>query len=294
MIFKDLLFQKIHLIHTHSTFPSGYWGIIFSKLFRIPIVVSLDAADASSVPELNFGDLLLPRRKKLNKWVIENADKITALTNSMLNDVKQNLDINREIKVTPRGVDRIKFHYNDRQIKSPYKFLSVGYLHPVKDHETLLRAFSTISKMVDCRLLHIGEDYSKGKIQQLAKELDLIDKVEFKGFVPNDSLPMYYDQSDILLHTSRFESQAVVVNEALASGLLVCGTHVGLLSDLSGKCCLTVQAGDYEGLAALVLDMLTKPELMNQLHQAGHTWSKEHDLSWTVRKYVEIYEDLMK
>lgn len=294
MIFKDLILEKFHLIHAHSTFPSGYWGLIFSKFFRLPIIVSLDAAEASSVPGLNFGDLVSLRRKKINKRVINNADAITVLTNFMHDDVKRNLEIHREIKVIPRGVDGIKFHYNDRQIKSPYKFLCVGYLHPVKDHETLLKAFSIISKKIDCKLIQIGEDYSDGKIQQLARALDLNEKVEFKGFIPNESLPMYYDQSDILLHTSRFESQAVVVNEALASGLLVCGTNVGLLADLSGKCCLTVEPGDYEALASQVLHLLGKPELINQLRQTGYAWSKEHDLSWSASRHMEIYEELLK
>jgi glycosyltransferase involved in cell wall biosynthesis len=293
MTLKDLLFQKFHVIHAHSTFPSGYWGLIFSRLFRIPIVVSLDAAEASAIPDLNFGDLMNPRRERINRWVIKRADKIIVLTNFLLNEVKRNLNIDREMSVIPRGVDLIKFDYKGRQIEGPYRFLSVGYLHPVKDNETLLKAFSIISKKIDCRLIHIGEDYSDGKIQRMVSELGLEGKVEFKGFVPNDSLPMYYAQSDILLHTSRFESQAVVVNEALASGLLVCGTNFGLLADLSGKCCLTVEPGDYEGLASRVLDLLTKPALMNQLLQAGHAWSKEHDLSWTVSKHVEIYEDLL-
>ncbi len=293
LIFRDFIFNSFDLVHAHSTFPSGFWGIIIGKIFNVKIVLSLDAAEASAVPEINFGDLLSPRRTSVNKWVINHADEVIALTQFMLNEVRTNLRIERFIHVVPRGISKQKFQFIKKPIGSPLTFINVAYLNPVKDQETLLKSFELINKKIDCTLLHLGEDFGDGTIQKLVKELRLDDKVKFLGLIPHDKLLQYYSQADILLHTSRYESQAVVVNEAMTCGLLVCGTHVGLMADLSNACCLTVKPGDFQGLAQTVLSLITDVEKMEVLREKAYLWASQHDLDWTALKHETIYENLL-
>lgn len=293
MILKDHIFSPFDIIHTHSTFPTGFVGVILGKIFRIPVVVSLDAAEASALPELNFGDLLHPRRAAINKWVIQKADDVIVLTEFLKQEVERNMNITRTMNVIPRGVNRIKFKFNEKPLGNPLTILSVSYLNPIKDQETLLKTFARISAEVDAILIHIGEDFANGAIQRLAKQLSLESKIKFEGLVPNDALPPYYAQADILLHTSQYEGQAVVVNEALASGVLVCGTHVGLLADLAGNCCLTVRPRDAEGLARLVLNLLEDPQTIKRLRENGHQWTIQHDLQWTTQCHEKIYDRLL-
>jgi glycosyltransferase involved in cell wall biosynthesis len=289
MIVRDLSFKGFYLLHAHSTFPTGFFGIILGKIFRIPVVVSLDAAEASVLPEINFGDLLNPKRMAMNKWVIQKATHVIVLTNFQFQEVKKNLDIQRKMHIIPRGVDTIRFVFSAKKLSRPLRFINVAYLSPVKDQETLLRCFAIINAKIDCELIHIGEDFENGRIQQLAKSLGIDQRVRFKGLVSNEQLPVYYAQADILLHTSLYESQAVVVCEAMASGVLVCGTHVGLLADLSGVCCLTVQPRMPEELANLVLNLINDPARMERLCTEAYAWATAHSLQWTVKRHLEIY-----
>jgi glycosyltransferase involved in cell wall biosynthesis len=293
IILKDLLFKKIHLIHAHSTFPSGLWGIILGKIFHIPVIVSLDAAEASGLPEINFGDLLFPKRKKINAWVVSQANEVIVLTEFLLKEVRDNLKIDRAFHVIPRGVNISKFQYREKPISHSLKILNVSYLNPVKDQETLLRSFAIINAKIRSTLVHIGEDFNNGAVQQWVKELGLEDSVKFCGLIPNDNLPEYYYQADILLHTSRYESQAVVVNEAMACGLLVCGTHVGIMADLADRCCLTVKPKDSTGLAQIVLGLIENPEQIARLRRNAYAWSVQHDLEWTARRHEAIYEEIL-
>src|SRR5688572_8169731 len=91
LLFRNLLFKSVNIIHAHSTFPCGFCGVILGKIFRIPVVVSLDGAEATALPDVNFGDLRGPRRKKINGWVIRNADRVIVLTEFQNKEIKSNL-----------------------------------------------------------------------------------------------------------------------------------------------------------------------------------------------------------
>jgi glycosyltransferase involved in cell wall biosynthesis len=264
-------------------------GIIIGKLFCIPVIVSLDAGEAAAIPDIKFGDLLNPKRARINKWVLKHADEVIVPSEFHLKELRKNLKTNRSVRVIIRGVDINKFKFIEKPIAKPLIILNVAYLHPIKDQETLLKCFAIINKQIDCELIHIGKDYDNGRMQQLAKEMGIAHKVTFKGFIANDELPPYYAQADLLLHTSRFEGQAVVINEAMACGVLVCGTQVGLMADLADECCLTVIPQDAERLAMKVLKLLKKEEEIKRLRNNAYKWTLENNLEQTVEKHIQLY-----
>ena len=293
MIIKDHRKKSFDIIHSHSTYPTGFWAIVIGKVFGVPVAVSLEAGEAVGFSDIGFGDLLHSKRKIINKWVIKKANSVVALTQFHAKSVKENLNLNKEIKIITRGIDGSKFYYSEKNSSIPLKIISVAYLHPIKDQEMLLKCFALINAKIECELIHIGNDYWNGHIQKLADDLGLKEKVQFKGFVPNNELGKYYAEADILLHTSQFESQALVVNEALACGVLVCGTRVGLLSDLENKCCLTVNTGDAEALAQTVLNLIENSQEINRLRKNGYEWTLTNNLQQTVEQHEKLYDELI-
>jgi len=294
MVLRDHLKNPFALLHAHSTYPTGLVAILLKTIFKIPVVVALDAAEGSAFPEINFGDLLSKRRAKLNQWVINKASFVTALTNFHRDQVYTNLKITNKISVIPRGVDPDKFSSITTQKESGnITMLSISYLSPVKDPETLVKAFFLIQQSINCKLIHIGRDYMNNSIHQLVKEMGIDHKVFFKGHLAYEEIPEYYKKADLFLLTSVYESQALVVAEALAAGIPVLGTHVGLMADLSGKCCLTVPPGDYKALAENVLALLKDKERMSTLREHGYAWSRQNNLGTSVTALRNIYDSLI-
>jgi glycosyltransferase involved in cell wall biosynthesis len=285
--------KRFDLVHTHSTYPSGLVGIIAGRLFRIPVLVSLDAAETVAIPEIGFGDLLNGKRMKLNRFVIDRANVITVLTGYQGSFLDRNLGKDCRVKVIPRGVDLTRFAFSSREPGRHVHFLNVAYLHPVKDQITLLKCFSVLCRHLDCRLTIVGRDYSDGELKRVCLSLGVADRVRFEGEVPHSRIQEFYRSADVLLHTSLFESQGVVVAEALAAGLLVCGTRVGLMADLSDRCCVTVEPGQASALADKVLKLLGNSTQMIQMKEAGRQWAEQHDLEWTARQYSETYTSLL-
>ena len=294
LVLRDHLKKPFALLHSHSTYPTGLVAIVLKKIFRIPVVVALDAAEGSAFPDIHFGDLLSKKRAKLNQWVINHASVVTALTNFQRDQVCSNLKITNEIKVIPRGIDPNAFSFSRTEKKNDcVTILSASYLSPVKDPETLIKAFFIIQKSINCKLIHIGRDYMNNTIHQMVDDLGIADKVLFKGHIPYHEISEYYKAADLFLLTSVYESQAVVVAEALAAGILVLGTHVGLMADLSGNCCITVPPGDHEALAKNAIALLNDPIKMNMLRDNGYHWSKQNTLDSSVHELCKIYDHLI-
>lgn len=295
MVLKDHWKQPFDLVHAHSTYPTGLAAILLQKIFKVPALVSLDAGEGSALPDVAFGDLLHRTRTKINRWVITRAAAVTTLTRFQRDEVYRNLQISREIIVIPRGVDLTQFSAERRiSLNKPVIFLNIGYLTPLKDPETLIKSFYYIQQKVESVLIHVGNDYMNGHVQKLVDELGLKNKVFFKGFVEYPKLIEHYRQSDVLLHTSRYESQAMVVTEAMAAGLLIVGTRVGILNDLTGECCVTVLPQQPEQLASQVTDLLRNESEMDRLRNNAYQWSKANDLEMTVRSIVSLYQSLLK
>jgi 1,2-diacylglycerol 3-alpha-glucosyltransferase len=171
-------------------------------------------------------------------------------------------------------------------------FLHVAYSHPVKDADTLLRTFRRVSEECDCRLVIIGRGHREGRTSALIEQLGLSGLVELIEPVSNKALHQHLARAHFLLHTSRYESQGVVFNEAMASGVVVCATRVGLVADLGDEYCITAPPGDAAGLARAILGVIREPHRYEHLRARAHEWSAAHDLRWMVEQHKNLYRRL--
>jgi glycosyltransferase involved in cell wall biosynthesis len=286
--------NRFDLVHAHSTFPAGVIATLAQKFLGVPAVIFLDGGEGVGFPEIQFGDLVSKRRTKINRWVISRAKAVVTLSNFQKDLAIKNLHLKKELQVIPRGVDERMFPFHERPLNVPLTFLSIGYLSPVKDPEMLLRTFAEIRKKTSARLIHVGQDYMDGKIQALAETLGISKDVLFEGYVPYEKIPGYYYKADVLLVTSVFESQAMVAVEAMTAGVLVCGTRVGILADLSDTCCITSSPGDPIGLSNSILTLLSQAEEIKRIREAAAHWAVKHNVMNTAIAVDQLYRSLIK
>ncbi|MBY0432700.1 MAG: glycosyltransferase family 4 protein [Cyclobacteriaceae bacterium] len=294
MVFLNNARRRFDIIHSHSTYPSGFTAIICGWIFRTPVLVCLDAAETIGIKDIGFGDGLFQRKLKINQWVIRKATAITVLTRFQLEGLTPD-EARTKARVIPRGIDAsFASSGKDHEPGDPIRFLNVGYIHPVKDQETALRAFQIIQRQRPATITFVGQDYENGRLQHLAHDLGINDHVTWRGFVPHPEMRPVYESADVLLHTSRYESQGLAALEAMAMGVLVCGTHVGLLADLSNECCTTVPVRDHEALAALVIELLNNPQERERLRTNARKWTEQYSLEWTANQYEQLYQELVQ
>lgn len=286
--------KRIDLLHGFWGHAGGRCAVAASRLLRIPAIVSLQGGETAAVNDIGYGTLLSARQTARLARTCRHAAATVALTDFQAHRLVDAGIRPENLQVVPFGVNPEQFPFHKRQWQAPWRFLHVANLNEVKDQVTLLQAFDTIRRTVDARLDIVGPDYLDGQLQSTVTKLGLQDHVRFAGPVPYAELPAWYREAHVLLHSSLYESQAVVAAEAMASGVAVCATRVGLFADLDGRCCVTVPCGDAPALAKAALDMLESPQRLEQLVRAGHEWSLQHSDSWTADRYLDLYDDVMR
>ena len=281
--------RKFQAVHGFWSFPCGFLSVLVGKIFKIKSIVSVLGGDAIALPEIQYGQLLSPLKKKLILWTLSKASEVNVLTQYLIDNLRKHGLKQNDIKIIPWGIDTSLFAFSDKSLSGPVQFLHIANLHPVKDQETLLKAFKIISDKISAHLTIIGEGVSADLVRNQIAQLELQHQVTVLGLLPYEDLPGYYKNADVLLHTSRSEGQSEVVTEAMSCGVLVCGTQVGLLYDLP-DCCLSVPVGDFEALGNGVLKLLSNPQQVRAIRSNAQAWSKVHSIHWTVGKIKEIYD----
>ena len=291
-LLKNHILNSYDIFHGFWGFPSGFLAVLMGKFFQLPSIVSFLGGEVVYLPEINYGEFHKTWFQKIIYFTAKNAGAIIALSDYQISKIKlSGVQIKRMERI-PFGIDLSLFKFVEKPLKTPFQLLHVADINLVKDQETLLRTLQKISLQVDSHLTMVGRDTLNGKIQRLAEKLGLSEKITFLGGVSYQNLPETFAKAHVFLLTSLSEAQAVVVNEAMASGLVVVGTRVGLIADLENDCTLAVDIKDVDDLAEKVIDLFKNPQKYAELQANGLAWTRKYDLDWTVGKYQELYEDL--
>jgi|HubBroStandDraft_2_1064218.scaffolds.fasta_scaffold19167_2 glycosyltransferase involved in cell wall biosynthesis len=129
------------------------------------------------------------------------------------------------------------------------------------------------------RLVVCGDGPLRLALETRLAELDLLEQVELRGYVPIDGgLLELYRSSHAFLHVSWTEGFPQVLVEAFASGLPVVATAVGGVLAAAEGAALLVGPGDAVAAAAALERITAEPELRRRLVEAGLERAREGTL----------------
>ena len=152
------------------------------------------------------------------------------------------------------------------------RLFCVGRLSPEKGHFVLLKALKLLAeKGYKLELGLAGNGPSKGRLEALAKELDLADQIDFLGFMNEEGIIQELQRSDLFVLPSFVEGVPVSAMEAMAIGVPVIATNVAGTSELveNGKTGLLVRPSDTEALAEAVIRMMNDYEFRKRAAELG-------------------------
>jgi glycosyltransferase involved in cell wall biosynthesis len=290
----DQLFRRSQLIFAVSIYPTGKWAVVLGKVFNAPVITQLIAFEAIGETNLVMGDLTKPWLRKLTESVCKKTTALVAVAYYQKDLVLKSLPAQREIDVLPLRINPEKFPYNERTItSSTIQFIHIGYYGIVKDQDTMFKAFAKVATTCDCHLTVIGKGYDDEKLHALLQNLEVVDKISFVGLVKQSELPEYYKKSHILLHTARFETGCAVIQEAMASGVVVCGTEVGILSDIGDQYAIIAGVGDADALADKVIQLVNNPGQYKKLRDSAYKWITTYGAAWSAEQYRIFLDKLL-
>ena len=159
-----------------------------------------------------------------------------------------------KVLIRRMGVELLRFSSPRSIIERDGKcmvLLSVGRLHPVKDHAFLVHACRKLKDRGFTMLcLIVGEGRERVALEHLIDQLDLKQEVELVGELPRDWISYYYQLADLVLLTSRSEGIPLVLMEAMALERTVLAPAITGIPELveHGKTGFLYRAGSLEDL----------------------------------------------
>jgi glycosyltransferase involved in cell wall biosynthesis len=140
-------------------------------------------------------------------------------------------------------------------------------------------------------LFMAGDGPLRPQLENLARTFNIDDRITFAGPIAFTGMPRFFRQGHLYLQTSRHESQGMSVLEAMACGLPVIGTPVGVTAELAAM----PATANPDELAAQALKVLCDPaRYESERQKARQLVVEEYSLDKTVQRFVSLYHQLSR
>lgn len=209
---KWLRQQPDALIQTFWLTEVAWVGEWAARLWRLPLFSTLMGQDAMpSNPYLKVLNLKRHHLIAVSDYVVR--------------------DWQLPVEVIPFGLPSQPSPTPDNPDR-PIDLIGVGSLIPLKAYGAFVRILAHIQPdfpHIQAQL--VGEGPEKAKLQAQMEAAGLAKQVQLVGLLPYPEVNKRLQQAKILLHTSTYESQALVYLEALANGAYLVCRRVGFVPD---------------------------------------------------------------
>ena len=175
---------------------------------------------------------------------------------------------------------------------------SLGRLIEKKGMDDTILALSKLHRQgIDFRLEIGGDGPLDDYLQEIAKKHDLIDKIEFKGSIPNDKVYDWLKNLDIFVLACKEDSKGdrdgipVVLMEAMLAGVPVISTNISGIPELiqDEKSGFLAQPSDPESLASTINKVLQWPDLARVTQVARNKVTGEFELKNNVDRLLSVF-----
>ena len=228
--------EKVDIMHSHGLASMAVLSLTAARALKVPHVLTFHTMANEAIryysPIPVREDIMVELVWTYLRNMLKRPEVVIAPSAPVKKELEEHSVIMKACEVVPTGVDCKRFTPEKYDKKFLERFglggkrvlLHVGRLSLEKRLDIVLEAMSKLSAQVpDLRLLVVGTGPATESYKRRVKELGLSEKVVFAGFLPDDELPVAYASCEALIISSTFETQGLVVLEALASGTPVVG-----------------------------------------------------------------------
>lgn len=253
---------NVSILHTHES-GSNFWGRLWGKLFRVPIIITQDHTAADE-----------------KRWIVHQFDRILSRLSDSIITVSQfdrDLSIKFEklpphkVKTIYNGIDLTRFDGRlekreaRRRIGLPedkHLLATIARLVPQKNHQGLLKSLTLLPESIrsTTHCLFIGTGDLENQLRNDVYNLGLQENVSFLG--ERTDIPIILRAIDLLVLPSHWECLPMTILEALAAKCPVVATAVGGVPEILQRVGWPlVSPNDSSGLSEAIVSVLQMSEV---------------------------------
>lgn len=201
------------VIHVHQLGTVSLLSLLANKSTKIPTVYTAWGSDVLYVPKINF------LYKAMLVYILKRGAFFTSdsvfMAEEMRRLAKKNLDVliaNFGINIDDLMIaEKQNLIYSNRQLKKLYRI------------DLIIKAFAQFvnnNHSEDWKLIIGGEGEDKDVLVSLVKELNILDKVEFVGWLDKKMNSYYYCISRFYISIPESDATSISLLEAMAAGCI--------------------------------------------------------------------------
>ena len=295
--------QKFDLMTVHD-FPPFYNGIGTRLLWqKIKVPYVLEFHHISGYPKAaNFKEKIYA-----NEFVWKLYWRIFGLKAKVVRVVnqKQTPEFLKKVGVSENKIVYIPSLYIDLDVFRPmglekeYDLIFVGRLEPNKGVDLFLNAarilkIQSANRRTKFKILIIGDGPLSAGLKFKVKSLKLEDDVIFYGRAKDSrEIAELMNKSKILVMPSYNEGGPRVVLEAMACGVPVLATNVGLMPDFEDKSAVKIIDWNAEDIAKKARELLENESERNRLSRVGLEVARQFEKKEMVKNYADALKKLL-
>jgi glycosyltransferase involved in cell wall biosynthesis len=261
--------EKPDIINLHNRFCVDYYSLMMlKKALKIPLFLTIHNAKPvgisktidtlGSVYDRTGGSFII----KHSDWIIANSKWSQRVT------IPQ--DLLKKSEVIYNGIDTSVYKPKKSSFRKKFDAenisLTVSRLVPQKGLSYLIQALQYVDH--DYKAVIYGKGPESTKLEKLAHELDVRDKVVFTGragFMDDSEMAKLYSGADFFVLPSLYEPFGIALTSAMACETPCIGTNVGGVPEVLGKTGLYCEPRDPSGLADQINRMIEDKKLRDKL-----------------------------
>jgi glycosyltransferase involved in cell wall biosynthesis len=294
------LARKGDLIHAHWSL-TGLEGLLAGKLLRKPVILMMHGAE-----------VYVLKNNPLIRFVLEHVDYVLCNSSFTLSKILEISSPNAYDIIAP-GVDVERFRpdldlsiFYEREPDIPRDcplVFALGKFIERKGFTYLIDAIGLLDQKSAPFLMIGGRGPLKEQLQRQVRDRNIIRRVKFLEYIPDECIPAYYAAADLFVLPSVVDERddteglGVVLLESLACQTPCVASNVGGIPDviidgLNGR---LVEPANPKMLADEVSRLIADQETRLEMGKQGRLFVKKH-FSWQAKaqEIFKIYQVLLR
>jgi glycosyltransferase involved in cell wall biosynthesis len=280
--------------------------------FLMPRPYVLTIHDLSSITFQSGSDFRGTAHRERYRRGAARAARIIAVSNATRRDLQDVLGLSDDRIHTIYGGPDPAFAEQDRtpeeqeqilqryQIQPPF-ILYAGTIRPHKNVGRLVEAFAVLRSQLendpdyrDLKLVIIGDELSRyPEVRRAVIATRMEPFVRFLGFVPVDTLKVFYRAAAVFAFPSLSEGFGLAPLEAMACGTPVVASDLPALIEAVGDAAELVSPDNVFDVARGIRSLLMDLELRQRRIQAGLLQAKRFHWDETARAVLDVYKGVI-
>lgn len=281
------------LIHAQVAYPDGWAAARLADAMKLPLVLTLHGQELHKI--VKWGAKL----RKMLEGTLAKAAAVVVPSAKMLALAAKHGVSKSKLHLVYNGVDALpKSNLPQdiqKRIRDKQVLLSVCHLEMEKGVQYNIEAFARLQdRYPQLVYIIVGDGPYRYKLQNLAQELEIQDRIIFAGRQPRHKVSSFYQAAHVFSMPSQDESFGIVYLEAMAAGLPVIGTRGEGIDPIISENGVgrLIQHGDVVALAGEISSLLDSATAADLGRRAKATAAR---FTWqdNARQLLEVYRSMV-